>query len=115
MTITQAIKWADELRANTIRTDQKAEWLIALDKQLSHRMGVDEPDYQWPTEDKDLLLPSPYDEVYQLYLCCRIDYYNNETTMYGNDKAVYESALDEALCWWRQTHCPAGGQIVKVM
>lgn len=59
--------------------------------------------------------PSPYDRVYVLYLCSQIDYYNNETALYGNDKAVYDEALGEALAWWRRNNCPAYGGSVQVM
>lgn len=115
MTITEAVKRADELRLNTVRKEQKAAWLIDLDGQIANRMKVEAPAHNWPEEDTELLLPAPYDEVYQLYLCCRIDYYNNETTLYANDRAVYSAALDEALAWWRREHCPEYTGNVQVM
>lgn len=114
-TITEVIKKADELRLNTIRTEQKVAWVAALDGQIAERLGVTAPTHNWPDEDGELLLPSPYDEVYQLYLCCRIDYYNNETALYGNDKTVYDEALNEALSWWRRGHCPTFSGNVQVM
>ena len=65
--------------------------------------------------DGELLLPAPYDRVYVLYLCSQIDYYNNETALYGNDKAVYDEAMSEAMAWWRRQHCPDNTGNVQVM
>lgn len=115
MTITEAISRADELRMNTISDEQKAAWVTALDGQLAERLDTVPQDYNWPQEEAELLLPSPYDRVYVLYLCCQIDYYNNETALYGNDKAVYDAELNEALGWWRRGHCPMDSGNVKVM
>lgn len=115
MTITEVISRADELRLNTISREQKAAWVTALDGQIAERLDTVPRAYNWPEEDGELLLPSPYDRVYTLYLCCQIDYYNNETAMYGNDKAVYDEELSEALGWWRRNHCPPDCGNVKVM
>lgn len=57
-------------------------------------------------EDKTLLLPQPYDEVYVLYLVAQIDYYNKETALYANDAAMYDMAMREAQAWWRRNHQP---------
>ena len=115
MTITQAISRADELRLNTISHDQKVEWVTGIDRQLAERLDHKIPEYNWPAEDDTLLLPAPHDWVYVVYLCVQIDYYNNETTLYANDKAVYDAALNEALGWWRRNHCPDDSGNVQVM
>lgn len=115
MTVTGTISKADELRMNTISDEQKAEWVMGLDKEIAERMGTAYRVHDWPAGDGELLLPSPYDRVYVLYLCSQIDYYNNETALYGNDKAVYDESLSEALAWWRRENCPADSGNVKVM
>lgn len=115
MTVTGTISKADELRMNTISDEQKAEWVMGLDKEIADRMGIASRVHDWPAGDGELLLPSPYDRVYVLYLCSQIDYYNNETALYGNDKAVYDESLSEALAWWRRENCPADSGNVKVM
>jgi hypothetical protein len=115
MTVTGTISKADELRMNTISDEQKAAWVMGLDKEIAERICTESRVHDWPTGDGELLLPSPYDRVYVLYLCSQIDYYNNETALYGNDKAVYDEALGEALAWWRRNNCPAYGGSVQVM
>lgn len=115
MTVTGAMSQANELRMNTISEGQKASWVIGLDKELAERMDAVSRVHDWPAGDGELLLPAPYDKVYVLYLCCQIDYYNNETALYGNDKTVYDEALEEALAWWRRNNCPAYSGNVQVM
>lgn len=115
MTVTETISQADELRLNTISDEQKAAWVMGLDQQIGERIDMASYVHGWPAGDGELLLPSPYDRVYVLYLCCQIDYYNNETALYGNDKAVYDEAISEAMAWWRRQHCPDYTGNVQVM
>lgn len=115
MTVTDTISQADELRLNTISDEQKAAWVMGLDQQIGERIDMDSYVHSWPAGDGELLLPAPYDRVYVLYLCSQIDYYNNETALYGNDKAVYDEAMREAMAWWRRQHCPDNTGNVQVM
>ena len=57
---------------------------------------------KYPAEDVKLLLPDPYAETYVLFLIAKIDFYNQETELYMNDKAAYSTALAEAEAWWRR-------------
>lgn len=115
MTVTDTISQADELRLNTISDEQKAAWVMGLDQQIGERIDMASYGHSWPAGDGELLLPAPYDRVYVLYLCSQIDYYNNETALYGNDKAVYDEAMSEAMAWWRRQHCPDNIGNVQVM
>lgn len=105
MQVREAIRRADALRMNTVEDAQKAAWLFDLDGQLAEMMGAAVPENCWP-EDAELLMGPPYEEIYQLYLICKIDYYNQEMSLYANDLAVYDGALKEAQAWYRRTHRP---------
>lgn len=123
MTVNEAIKRADALRPNTFELEAKARAVINLDMELAETMRPPRPprppfppeppanpaptfppvrEYNWPQEDPELLMPAPHDGIYVLYLCCEIDLYNQETTLYANDAAVYETALAEAKAWRRR-------------
>ena len=115
MTVTDTLSQADELRLNTISDEQKAAWVMGLDQQIGERIDMASYVHRWPAGDGELLLPAPYVRVYVLYLCSQIDYYNNETALYGNDKAVYDEAMSEAMAWWRRQHCPDNIGNVQVM
>ena len=105
MTVKEVVKRADALRMNTITEEQKAAWVCDLDGQLAEMFGVAPPADNWP-EDRKLLMPSPHEDIYQLYLICKIDYYNQEMKLYANDLAIYNAALAEAQAWYRRNHRP---------
>lgn len=106
MRVKEAINRADALRMNTVSDGQKAAWVLDLDGQLAEMFGVEPPGNRWPVEDQMLLMPPPHEEIYQLYLICKIDYYNQEMQMYNNDLTLYNAALAEAQAWYRRTHRP---------
>ncbi len=110
MTVKEAIKRADELRPNALGEEQKAAWVFDLDGQVADMMETLPAENTWPNTDVTLLMPAPHEEIYPLYLVCRIDYYNQEMNMYQNDKAVYEGAMNEAAAWYRRNNrpCPRG-------
>ena len=106
MTVKEAVKRAYSLRMNTVSDEQKAAWVLDLDGQLAEMFGVSVPENEWPEKDAVLLMPAPHEEIYQLYLICKIDYYNQEMDLYANDLAFYQSALSEAKAWYRRHHYP---------
>ena len=106
MTMKEAIQCADGLRMNTISEAQKAAWVHDLDGQLAEMFGAAVPENRWPEEDRTLLMPEPHTEIYPLYLICKIDYYNQESTLYANDRAIYDAALNEATAWYRRQTRP---------
>lgn len=114
MKVSQAIKQADDLRDNTLSEEQKAAWLYNLDGEIAEIIAVDLPENVWP-EDRELLMPSPHDELYVLYLAAQIDYYNREIKQYANDMAVFNEAFNAACAWWRRNNCPKAGRYWKVM
>lgn len=114
MTTKEAVRRADALRMNTVSDEQKAAWVNDLDGQLAELFGVEPPANNWP-EDRVLLMPAPHEEIYQLYLICKIDYYNQEMKLYANDMAIYNTALAEALAWYRRNNRPASSGNWSVM
>ena len=115
MTVKEAVKRADALRMNTVSDEQKAEWVLDLDGQLAEMFGVSVPKNEWPEKDAVLLMPAPHEEIYQLYLICKIDYYNQEMSLYANDLVFYNAALAEAKAWYRRHHRPVCNRNWKVM
>lgn len=114
MRVKEAIKRADALRPNTIGEDRKADWVYELEGRLAHTRRAPAPARVWPA-DSALAMPPPYDMVYERYLCAMIDLANEDTDLYGNDMALFESTCAAAIAWWRRTHCPgpAGNWNVK--
>lgn len=74
------------------------------------------PDYprKFPEDgDEPLLVDSPYDGLYDLYLMSKADFYNREMENYNNSALAYNTALDEWKKAYHRSHAPigAGGYI----
>lgn len=114
MRVKEAIKRADALRPNTIDESHKADWLYELEGRLAQIRRAPAPARVWPA-DSALAMPPPFDLVYERYLCAMIDLANEDTDLYANDMAVFESTCRDAAAWWRRTHEPGPGGDWRVM
>lgn len=114
MRVKEAIKRADALRPNTISEERKAGWVYELEGRLSETRHAPPPARVWPA-DSALSMPPPYDMVYERYLCAMIDLANEDTDLYANDQAMFESTYKDAIAWWRRTHWPGPARNWEVM
>lgn len=108
MRVKEAIRRADELRPNAISEERKAAWVLELEGRLALARGVPYPSGAWP-DDFELTMPPPYDQVYERYLCAMTDLANQETDLYANDMALFETTFSAAVAWWRREHIPERG------
>ena len=106
MNITTAIAAADELRLNTVSDEQKTRWVHELDCRVAEVMGVEEPEWEFPS-DRELLMPCPHEDIYVTYLVAMIDHYNGENELYINDVTVFDKQYELACGWWIRRHRPA--------
>lgn len=114
MRVKEAIKRADELRPNTISEERKADWVYELEGRLAQVRRAPAPARVWPA-DSALAMPPPYDMVYERYLCAMIDLANQDTDLYANDLALFESTYSSATAWWNRTHRPRPQRNWEVM
>lgn len=114
MRLREAMARGDGLRMNTAPEEQKARWVWELDSQLGEMMGLAPRPFRWPEEDPVLRMPPPHEDIYPLYLVCKLDYYNMEMELYANDREIYDAALREARAWWRRNHRPGRGKNWRV-
>lgn len=103
MRLKEAIKRADGLRPNTVGEEVKAGWVYELEGRMAQARHAPQPARVWPA-DSALSMPPPYDYVYERYLCAMIDLANQETDLYANDMALFESTYADAMAWWHRTH-----------
>ena len=108
MNINEVIERADQLRPNLIEAPRKAEWVYQLEADFAEMMGLDIPrEKEYDVNDtEELLIGFPRDEVYVLYLCAKIDYAQEETTLYANDMTAANSMISDATAWWRRHNKP---------
>ena len=105
MTAQEAIQEADSLRPNVLDDSQKAEWVYKLDCEIAELMKQDKPEFVWP-DDSELLMPSPHDDIYPMYLVAMIDFFNQDTALYQNDMEMFQQALDDAKSFYRRHNNP---------
>jgi hypothetical protein len=57
-------------------------------------------------EDKDaeLLVPSPYDNIYETYIYAMIDWHNREFKAYNNTFSMYNEAWKDFANWYKQNN-----------
>lgn len=96
MTAGQAIAWLDDRQSNVYSTQEKLRWLTQMEEMacfLRRRFGLS-ASVQELTENSQLMIPSPYNSLYPLWLEAQIHYANGEQRKYNNAMAVVTD-------WWK--------------
>lgn len=117
-TINEVIERVERIKPVVNVDDRdKARWLIELDGRIwnevimksAHDTPPEEPPGEWPEDgDKQLLVPSPYDRLYDLYLIAMLEFTIREFGNYNNSMAAFNDALDKFAYHHRNTHMPVG-------
>lgn len=114
MKIIDAIRRIDSLKHNTYSNSDKLEWLSRVDAMVK-KFITDTPDevsiiiYDDATDlQTELLVPSPFDEMYLRWLEAQIDYHNGEYGKYNNAIAVFNTAFEAYKNYYNRTHMPSG-------
>lgn len=117
MTIIEAINKVDELKPNSYTQLDKTRWLSNLDGTIkteiidTHEDGemVIFDGYNSDTsEDTELLVKSPYDDLYLYWLESRMDYYNAEYGRYNNTLAMFNAAYSAYESFYNRAHMHKG-------
>lgn len=98
MTPNKAIETVDRLKPNSYSEEDKLRWINELDGMVQ-RLVIQTDNviqYSYPEDmDRELLIPSPFEEVYALFLEAKIDYYNREYANYNNSALMFETQYSE--------------------
>ena len=117
MKLGDAISRLDELKPNGFSRGQKIFWLSALDSTVKEEIidrheGAEKVSFapydEQSAEDTELLVPSPYDEVYLRYMEAQIDYANGEYERFNNSSAMYAAAWSAYERFYNRSHMPLG-------
>lgn len=119
MTILEAVHKIDTVKPNSYTQSEKIKWLSTLDGIIkseiidTHEDGenVEFEGYDDETDlDTELLVPSPYDDVYVRWLEARIDYANGEYGKYNNSMVAYNDAYSLFSNYYNRKHMPKGNK-----
>ena len=109
MTINEAIQRVDELKPNALAPETKARWISNLNGIIGLTLFKNEAAtiLEYPNDaDKELLVPSPFDDLYVYHVMAMIDLQNEDVTEYNNSNAVYQTALQEYTSFYQRTTTP---------
>lgn len=98
MTPNKVIEKVDSLKPNSYDEEVKLGWISELDGNVKRLVMQEEgyTPYAYPDDmDKELLIPAPFDSVYELYLEAMIDYHNREFQNYNNSAAMFETRYSD--------------------
>lgn len=116
MRVREAIIKADAMRPNKADEAEKARWLLSLETEFSEMMGLEMPEFNMETMQRELSVPFPHDECYPLFLAAQIDArINHDADMYAADKQMADKAIADAKAWYRRGNRPEKRDNWKVM
>ena len=108
-TINQVMERVDKIKPNVYDENTKAEWLHRLDGRISREILKHDPPqkYTYPEDgDKELLVPYPYDDIYNYFMQAMIDYSNGEYANYNNALTMYNEAFSSYAKLYQRENMP---------
>ena len=109
MTMNEVIEYIDGVKPNAYSTEHKYKWLNTVEGLISRDVrGAEVPEYELPDDaDMPLLVESPFDDLYWLYVSAMIDFYNREYNDYNNVMLMFQERLEAYKAWYIRTHNPS--------
>lgn len=116
-TIDKVITELQEKKPHVYSDETVADWCSTVDGDvsLSIRGLTDAAPYEWPGDrDKELLVPSPYDDIYFLFCAAQIDFLNREYGHYANAYAMFNERYNEYAAHYIRNNRPASAGFITV-
>lgn len=118
MTTATAIARADSRKPNAFTTAEKQEWVAALEGRIAAELMLLAPEEveailaaEADDAAAELLVNRPYDDVYVLWLCARIDEANGEWSQYANSLQVFNDHYGSFANAFLSRYDPAQGYL----
>lgn len=101
-TMNTVVEYVDAVKPNAYSNDDKYRWINTLEGLVSREvLNDDAPEYNLPGDAEiPLLVESPYDDIYHLYVSAMIDFYNREYNDYNNTIIMFQERLDQYKNWY---------------
>lgn len=114
MKINRALEIINQTHPSEYDRDTMVGWLSDLDKRayeimLRHEMDapVDFGGYNGDTDgDTEMLIPSPYDEIYPQYLDMKVSLADRDYPYYNNAAVLFEGMWREYTAYVNRTYMP---------
>lgn len=107
MKLKDMINQVIRLRGQQYDEDIMTGWINEIEAQAVEQVlnravgGVTEFEpYEWKKDqEKELLIPQRFQDVYLNYVFSKIDFMNQETERYNNDISMFEASWQEFMAW----------------
>ena len=111
MKVIEAIEQVKRQKPNPFDDEALLDWINELEAQMQlevlHRTGEDIIQYKWVEDnEKELLIPAPYDRCYISYCEAKIDFQNQEWASYNNTMMQHNSDYEEYKRWYMRENNP---------
>jgi len=120
LTAVQVLHQVDTLLPNQYDTARKRRWLTQAEgfviREILHRCAGTEdiPVPHTLPDEAELLVPSPYDELYRHYVESQIHYANGEMDRCNNAAAQWNNGLLTYRDFYFRTHRPIGVKALRL-
>ena len=100
-TMKTVIEYVDRVKPNAYTDEDKYRWINIAEGLVSREvLNDDAPEYNLPEDaDTPLMVASPYDDIYHLYVSAMIDFYNREYNEYNNTILMFKERLEQYKVW----------------
>jgi hypothetical protein len=108
-TMNSVIEYVDGVKPNAYDDEVKYRWINTLEGLISREVhDVRAPEYNLQTDaDVPLMVSSPYDDLYHLYVSAMIDFYNREYNEYNNTILMFKERLEQYKVWYIRNSAPS--------
>ena len=113
MQLGELLTIADEMKPNTFSETVKTRWVNEIEGMIQTEVLLlafqDCVQYKWPdSREIDLLVPPPYDKLYEYYLESMILFQQEEMDRYANVQAMFQKCYAEYVQFIAETIAPSG-------
>ena len=117
MTVKECIEYVDEVKPNAFSVETKLMWLSQIEGRIAAEIFLMAPaeaaQFRYKTAledgDKELLVDSPYDDIYCAYMTAKVDSKNGEFNRLSTAAQAFNRIWDEFSACIATWYDPAAG------
>lgn len=117
MTPNKVIERISSVSPDAYSEENKLQWISELDgmvRRLVYQEDEGKP-YKFPEDmDTELLIPAPFEGLYELYVMSKIDFHNQEWGKYNNSATTFHSLFDDYKKAYIRENMPKSHGTIKI-
>jgi hypothetical protein len=114
MKLGEVLRKVDQLRPNAFTDAEKIDMMNTVEGRVyTDIMSKAEDGLNWTfipfkegEEERELVVPTPFTDLYFWYMASMIDLYNGDSGRYNDSVVMYNKAWDEYAAYYRENNKP---------